>query len=216
MEYKDMIEAVSQEKHAHQNEGLQCINYGRFTVCLSNNIEPFIVDPDIAEEIQHHAWSSSHGYPCVRVQGEIVRLHDFVMAHILDQKPAGAYVDHINQDKLDNRRQNLRIVTPMESSKNMPLRSNNTSGVTGVSRKVYPNGRTIYRSYITINKHRISLGEYQNIQDAIDARLEAKNRYGFDTRPGTIAEKCMRHTEDAFLCELERDKLSGLKIERED
>lgn len=213
MEYKDMLPAVLQEKQSHQHHSLTCVDFGRFTVCLSSSIEPFIVDSDIAEEIRHHAWSCSKGYPCIRTQGELIHLHDYVMAHVIDQKPAGSYVDHINQDKLDNRRQNLRIVTPLESSKNMPLRSNNTSGVTGVSQRVFPNGRTIYRSYITVNKHRIHLGEYHNIQDAIAARQEAEERFGFDTRPGTVAEKCVKSVEDAFICELERDKLDCL-IER--
>lgn len=41
-------------------------------------------------------------------------LHRFIM-----NCPAGMVVDHINHDTLDNRKSNLRIVTPYENSQNM-------------------------------------------------------------------------------------------------
>lgn len=45
----------------------------------------------------------------------------------------GQYVDHINQDSLDNRRENLRICTNSENLRNRGKQSNNTSGFKGVS-----------------------------------------------------------------------------------
>jgi HNH endonuclease len=41
-------------------------------------------------------------------------------------------VDHINHDTLDNRKQNLRVVTNALNQFNLRLRSDNRSGVTGV------------------------------------------------------------------------------------
>ena len=52
---------------------------------------------------------------------------------IVGRAPQGKYVDHINGDRLDNRRANLRFVDFTESCHNSGLRRDNTSGFKGVS-----------------------------------------------------------------------------------
>jgi len=160
-------------------------HFSRFSVCRSELAGEILVDRDVAEKIQNRKWCLSEGYAAARIDGELVRLHDVVMAMDHEEKPEGCYVDHINQDKLDNRRCNLRFVTPTESSKNIPLSVLNTSGCVGVSRT--KRGR--FRAYITINKKWVSLGTYDTLREAAEARMEAETRLGFKTRPGTIKDK---------------------------
>lgn len=54
-------------------------------------------------------------------------LHRLIM-----KPPKGMIVDHINNNPLDNRRSNLRLVTPQENSRNMSKQKNTTSKYYGV------------------------------------------------------------------------------------
>lgn len=184
--YKEIRETMKSEKTSRQNDGMVVVNHGRFSIMTSDKVDAIIVDSEFAPLIANRKWCiDTHGYPVVNVKNELIRLFDFVMAQKFDEKPEGCYVDHINHDKLDNRLTNLRFVSPLESSRNMPLRADNTSGVTGVSKTK----KGAYRAYITIDKKRIELGYYKTIDEAIQARREAEDRFNFKTRPATIKEK---------------------------
>ena len=65
------------------------------------------------------------------------------------------YVDHINGNGLDNRRENLRSCTKAENQRNRKLNSNSTTGYKGVS--MHSSGK-YYVARISINGKRIALG----------------------------------------------------------
>src|SRR4051794_8623449 len=78
-----------------------------------------IVDDEDADKVNQYDWYlSGAGYPHAWMGGKKVMLHRFLL-----DVPSGFEVDHINRDKLDNRRNNLRIVTHQQNNMNKPGRS---------------------------------------------------------------------------------------------
>lgn len=97
--------------------------------------------------------------------------------------------DHINcYNTLDNRKSNLRKATASEQAQNKGLPKNNKSGVIGVG---WNKKSQKWKAYIGVDKKTISLGLFDNKDDAIKARLEAELRYfskGFEPQRHLFAE----------------------------
>ncbi len=80
-------------------------------------------------------------------------------------------IDHINQNRMDDRWENLRAADRAQNCANRTLPSNNTSGHRGVH---FQQGRWLAR--ITHRKVVYNLGLFANKEDAIKAREEAAIR----------------------------------------
>jgi len=97
-------------------------------------------------------------------------LHSLIMG----PTPPKSHIDHINGDKLDNRRENLRVVTPGRNQVNRHrLNRNNTSGTRGVQR-TNQSQRNPWRAQITVDHKNIHLGLFATEQEAIAARRDAE------------------------------------------
>lgn len=118
----------------------------------------------------------SNGYKRFTLNGKKYYYHRFIWELHFGNIPEGFEIDHINRDRLDNKIENLRLVSHQDNNKNKGLNTNNKSGFKGVcwdkrSQKWY--------SYIMIDGKHKYLGLFENIQDANSARLEANKLYGF-------------------------------------
>ena len=91
------------------------------------------------------------------------------------------HVDHINGDKTDNRWANLREVTHVQNMRNLPIMSNNSSGIAGVS---WIKARDVWRALIGVGGKSIFLGEYDTKEKAIIARAAAEKVIGFHENHG--------------------------------
>lgn len=100
---------------------------------------------------------------------EMIKMHRLITG----AKP-GQYVDHINGDKLDNRKCNLRICTNAQNSANQQIRASNTSGYKGVIRA----GKK-WAAQIKINYQQHYLGSYPTKEEAARVYNEkAKEAWG--------------------------------------
>ncbi len=82
--------------------------------------------------------------------------------------------DHIDGNTLDNRRQNLRCVTPSQSVMNRGTQKNNASGVTGVR---FDDAAGRWVAIITVNRKQLWLGAADTIEEAARLRLEGERKY---------------------------------------
>lgn len=125
----------------------------------------FIVDSNMIPIISKGNWhlKKDKGYIISRnAEGETIQLHRFVLG--LPDK--SVIVDHINRNKLDCRRNNLRIVTPQQNSMNKSLQKNSTTGYAGV---VYLKDKQRYRSVIGLNDRRIYLLTSKSAEECAQA-----------------------------------------------
>lgn len=138
--------------------------------------EKFYFDLEDYDKIKDHTWSlNSSGYLSTRTfKNRQNKTH--LMHRVIMNAPKNMMVDHINgsSTKLDNRKSNLRLVTPAENAMNAIASKNNTSGIKGVS---WSKSSNKWYATIGVNYKTINLGKFDLIEDAINARLEAEKKY---------------------------------------
>jgi len=140
---------------------------------VSNTNEPFYFDLEDYNKIKDYYWRKSHkGYICTSgKENQFISLHKLILGFTESED-----VDHLNRKKEDNRKQNLIPKSHQENMINQNIRSNNSSGVTGVT---WDKKKEKWHSYIGYKNKLIHLGFFANIKDAIYVRLKAEKSYGF-------------------------------------
>lgn len=150
----------------------------QYGICIAHNTGAYIYfDLEDYDKIKDYCWCEDNttGYAKTRMpNNKYISMHRFITNNEYD------LVDHINRNKLDNRKENLRNVTKRQNMLNRHnVISTNTSGYTGVSFNKRTNK---WRACICVNNKTIHLGQFCNKDDAIIARKNAEEQYyGEDT-----------------------------------
>ena len=129
--------------------------------------------------IKDYCWYYDDGYLHSNItvgkgKQDSISLHRLVM-----NCPEGLEVDHIkhpqkHENKLDNRKSNLRIVTKSENQMNKHKQENNTSGIVGVH---WHSRDGVWEAYISCNNKQIYLGRFNEKEDAAIIRKIAEDKY---------------------------------------
>lgn len=131
-------------------------------------------------ETEAIACQNTNGYLTGTMFCKRHKAHRVIWALVNGEWPEGE-IDHIDGNKLNNVIGNLRVVSSAENRRNMSRPKTNTSGVIGVD---WCSVNHKWRARIKINRRRIHIGYFSNIDDAATARAEAEAKYGFHQNHG--------------------------------
>jgi hypothetical protein len=153
-------------------------NFSNRTKAYKDGISFLVSAEDYEEFVDGYRFSlSTYGY--VSYSGAKDGLSGKFLHRIIMDDPEGQFIDHINRDPLDNRRDNLRIVTRQENNMNLSMKKTNKSGITGVCR----DKKNKWRAQIKYKNKTIYLGIFEKLEDAGKARKDAEMKYFGDFRP---------------------------------
>lgn len=166
---------VNREKAVEYNKKYNQYDLsGEFGIGWTTNTgREFYFDLEDFDKIKEYCWGEvvvgrGNGFHvlCTNKQNEngIIRMHQML---------GFSNYDHIDRNEFNNRKNNLRPCTRSQNKMNGNLRSDNTSGVIGVSQK--RNGA--WMAELTANKEVKLKKVFSNKDDAIRARLNAEVKY---------------------------------------
>lgn len=149
---------------------------GEYGVGYTTKGEEFYFDLEDYDLIKDYCWYvTTENYVAshqIHNRNKIVLMHRIIM----NPHNENLYIDHIHgeESRRDNRKSNLRICTRQENNRNKRIRSDNTSGVTGVH---WHKPTERWRAYIIVDKKQIHLGSFRDFDNAVIARKKAEEKY---------------------------------------
>ena len=120
-----------------------------------------------------------HGYVRITVDGRKIRAHRLVY-WLMGQEPPHE-VDHINGNRSDNRWVNLRRADHLMNAKNAAKRRDGNTPATGVG---FMKACQKWRVRLNHRGKSIFIGLFDDLDQAMAARLNANRQYGFHENHG--------------------------------
>ncbi|MFW9970261.1 MAG: HNH endonuclease [Candidatus Odinarchaeota archaeon] len=157
---------------------------GKYGIGYTSKGEEFYFDFEDYETIKDYCWSINKlGYLLAKRRDNPKRtiyMHRMLMKDELAKHKKKLQVDHIDNIKVNNRRNNLRLATAQQNRCNRRKIKSNTSGVIGVSWKEKDKK---WHAALQVNRKRKYLGCYDTKEEAIIARIEGEKKYFGEFRP---------------------------------
>ncbi len=137
---------------------------------LHNRYEGLIVlvDDDMYDQLNANKWQLNNSGYVSRTNIRNGKAHMLFMHHVVMPKKEGYQIDHINRDKLDNRRSNLRYVTRSQQIANKGSHKGSRSKYKGVTYNP-KNKYSKWMANISVDKIGICLGSFDSEEVAARA-----------------------------------------------
>lgn len=127
-----------------------------------------IIDAEDYPKVANISWHYEHGYARSDAKHGKVYMH-----RLLNGTPRGLFTDHINGNKLDNRKSNMRDANQAQSSYNTKGSKSSKSKYKGVSATA--SGK--WRARIMVNYKEIPLGVFSTEYEAYKRYVVAAKYY---------------------------------------
>lgn len=153
--------------------------YAVGNIIYKNQVITCIIDSDDLNRVKNRIWRVSkkkNKYYLVsgsKNRGDIVYLHKFILNKEI---PSGYEIDHIDGNSLNNRKNNLRIVTRLENIQNVSERIDNQIGIRGIAKT--PSGK--YKVDFSFNNKRYYFKDWDTLSEAVYCRKYAEEYFGLN------------------------------------
>lgn len=124
-----------------------------------------LVDDEDFEHLSQYRWALHTGYACHRFKGKRIFMH-----RIVNYTPSNLFTDHINRNKLDNRKKNLRMADKSLNGINRGVQKNNQTGHKNVC---YHKASKLWTVEVHFNGKRI-VKYFKDIKEAINQSEEIR------------------------------------------
>lgn len=141
---------------------------------LTNSALVTLVDDEDYELLAENRWQINKDSGVQRTSRFRGRLFNVMMHRVIMNAPDGVEVDHRNRNPLDNWKDNLRLSTHAENTRNASKAGGKSSRFKGVS--WYKAGE-LWTAYIRANGRQLHLGRFLREEDAALAYNEAASQY---------------------------------------
>ena len=145
---------------------------GKYGVGYDERGLSFYFDKKDYPKIKDYYWcviKRSHEVICSTNNIPNRKLHRYLMGD-----PQGMEVDHINHNRADCRKENMRVCTHQQNEYNVPKQRNNSTGHKGVT---YHKSYGKYMARISVDHKRITLGFFDTAVEAYNAYVNASQKY---------------------------------------
>jgi hypothetical protein len=141
-------------------------------IIKTNKNEDIVVDKDLYNELNQYIWhKNTQGYASTNINKKTISMTKYILKY-----NGKDVIDHINGNKLDNRKENLRIVTYTQNAQNKSKRENTTSKYIGV---YFRKDRNTWIAEIRVNSKKNYLGKFKTEIEAAKARdIATKKHFG--------------------------------------
>lgn len=150
--------------------------YEDYVVGYDSKGRKFYFDLDDYDLVSKYRWYvHTNGYVRASIYDAATKKVNQIQLHrLVTNANSGIMIDHISGKRNDNRKCNLRDADYSTNMMNSGNSTRNTSGTRGVH---YDQSSKRWISRIQVRNKRIILGAFESLEDAVQARKTAEEKY---------------------------------------